>query len=140
MAALNETSTDSAYVYGRLLALLEDIQYQAQGKLNNTIIDRFFSAATATPAPIITLLIRNAEKAHLPKIRRARGNGAYVALKDKIGHLNALIASNPYRKSLDLEEQSRFLLGYYLQRADTRARITSAQEKKKTSSEGENKE
>ncbi len=145
MSALDETNTDSAYVAGRLLAVLEDIQYQAQGKLNNTIIDRFFSAATATPGLILPILLRNAEKAHLPKIRRKngpRGWMIYNGIKNRLGRLHELLPATSYPPALSLEEQSRFLLGYYLQRA-ARAKKTEASESEPSENqdlEGNNKE
>lgn len=122
MTKWDETRTDPAYRCGGLLALLESIQYQAQGQINSTLIDRFFSAAAVTPERIFTMLVRKAEAAHLPKIRRTKGWGAYNRLKDDIGKL----APDPFPERHTLEQQADFLLGYYHKRADDRAKIQAA--------------
>lgn len=51
--ALDPTNTDVAYVLGRLFSLLEELQLRAAGKGNEpnaTIRDRYFGAASSTPA------------------------------------------------------------------------------------------
>ncbi|MGF1633211.1 MAG: type I-C CRISPR-associated protein Cas8c/Csd1, partial [Phycisphaerae bacterium] len=66
--ALNLERTDPAYVTGRLFALLEKIQSDSLGgELNATIKDRYFSAASATPALVFPRLIRLSQH-HLAKL------------------------------------------------------------------------
>ena len=47
--SLDPNETNPAYRLGRLFAALEGVQRAALGKVNATIRDRFFSAASATP-------------------------------------------------------------------------------------------
>ncbi len=45
--ALNEQSTQPAYVLGRLFAVLEKVQQEAIGNVNASIKDRYFTSACA---------------------------------------------------------------------------------------------
>ena len=58
--ALNETSSNSPYLLGRLFAVLEKAQQDAAApvKLNATIKDRFFTSACASPVIVFPLLMR----------------------------------------------------------------------------------
>jgi len=139
-AGLDETNADPPYVCGRLLAVLDNIQYRALGKVNVTVVDRYFSAATATPQTVLTTLVKRAKKAHLPKIRRAIGWGACQREEGAIENLLGLLspgstAENPAMEampaSLGPDGQAIFLLGYYHQRArytkERNERIAEAQ-------------
>jgi|GEM_PF-7071817 len=120
MPGLDEQTTDPAYVCGRLLALLEEIQARAQGDLNRNIIDRFFSIAVSSPRRALPIMIKLAKKAHLPKIRRAYRKGA-DEFEGQMGHLMGLLHPDPnsseaFPLTLQTERQAIFLLGYYHQR------------------------
>lgn len=65
--ALNEESNNKAYVLGRLFAVLEDLQQNANNGIVATIKDRYFNAACATPAAIFPVLMKLAG-AHLKKL------------------------------------------------------------------------
>ncbi len=110
--SLNRQSTDPAYTCGRLFATLESAQRSALGgKVNATIRDRYMGAASATPASVFPLLVRNAQN-HLGKLRKD-GKGQWLErdleeIQDKI--------ENGYPRSLKLEQQGKFFLGYYHQR------------------------
>jgi len=56
--SLDTQRRDIAYLLGRLFSVLEKAQLDALGKVNTTIKDRFFSAASATPASVFPRLIR----------------------------------------------------------------------------------
>jgi len=66
--SLNEERTDAAYLLGRLFAVLEKAQQDAAsgGKLNATIRDRYFGAASATPQSVFPVLLRLAQH-HMAK-------------------------------------------------------------------------
>lgn len=51
----------SAYHCGRLLAELEAVQREALGKVNTTLVDRYYGAASSTPAKVFGSLIRGAQ-------------------------------------------------------------------------------
>lgn len=104
---LNENSDNTAYRLGRLFALLEKAQQDAIPGLNATIKDRFFGAASATPAIVFPQLLRLAQH-HITKAE-------YGGLIDKkIEEVFSGIEKFPAH--LNLEEQGIFVLGYYHQR------------------------
>jgi CRISPR-associated protein Csd1 len=112
--ALDMTTTNSAYRLGRLFSVLERLQGAALGQRNATVRDRFYAAASATPALVFPSLIRNARN-HSKTIRTRIGAGLAEWFEDHIAEiLSGLTESFP--KTLRLEEQGRFALGYYHQR------------------------
>lgn len=116
---LNEQSNYLPYLLGRLFAVLEGVQQQANPKINTTIKDRYFNSASATPATVFPLLINLAQK-HLAKL----DGGMAVYYNRKITELNARITQTlPAR--LTLPEQSAFQIGYY---HETQKRYTKKEE------------
>ncbi len=106
-----------AYRMGRLFAVLESIQKQALGNdINATIRDRYWGSASATPALVFPMLIRNANN-HLAKIRKDDLAKKHLAvffdwqIRD-IEH--GMPTSWP--RNLNLQDQGRFAIGYYHQR------------------------
>ena len=91
MSQLDPTQENPAYLCGRLLAELDYIQYAALGKLNTTLVDRYFGAASTAPATVFGLLLVNANKAHLPKLRKSKP-GVYQALQKR---LEEIVAPTP---------------------------------------------
>jgi CRISPR-associated protein Csd1 len=112
--SLNPEETHRAYVCGRLLAIFEDIQRLALGKVNATVVDKFFGTFSVAPAMVLCRLFAGAQH-HLRKIR-GENPGACVALEKRLAEVSALLKSPPSGQ-LSLEEQGRFALGYYHQRA-----------------------
>lgn len=112
--SLDYESTNSAYRLGRLFALLERAQSAALPGLNATIKDRYFAAASATPARVFPLLIRNANH-HLASLKKGESSGLGHWLEKEIGEVwLGLEADLP--RSFSLEDQGRFCAGYYHQR------------------------
>ena len=107
--SLNPESKSIPYQLGRLFSVLESIQSAANPGINSTILDKYFSSASATPATVFPVLINLAQK-HLKKI----GGGLAVNLnKDLTAILGKLDDGFPAR--LSLAEQGAFQLGYYHQ-------------------------
>ncbi len=107
--ALNETSHYTPYVLGRLFAVLERIQQQANPGITTTIKDRYFNSACATPAAIFPTLLK-LSGSHLKKLK---ANSA-VYYRQMLGDLmNRLDMELP--KTQSPEEQGTFILGYYHQ-------------------------
>ena len=107
--ALNETSNYTPYVLGRLFAVLERIQQQADSGITTTIKDRYFNSACATPAAIFPTLLK-LSGSHLKKLK---ANSA-VYYRQMLGDLmNRLDMELP--KTQNPEEQGTFILGYYHQ-------------------------
>jgi len=109
--ALDRDYNNAAYQLGRLFAMIEIAQRMALGKLNAPVRDRYFGAASATPATVFPLLIRGMQN-HLAKLRK-EGKGGWVEreMDEIIG-----VLSPDWPRSLPLTEQGRFAVGYYHQR------------------------
>lgn len=105
--ALNEESTNIAYRLGRLFALLEKAQEDATPGLNATIKDRYFGAASATPASVFPILLRLAQH-HMAKAEYGRSTDKRI--EEVVGEIDRFPAH------LNLDEQGLFVLGYYHQR------------------------
>lgn len=108
---LQENSQDVAYTLGRLFAALEGIQQDAaDGALNATIKDKFFSSACATPNLVFPRLLKLAQ-AHLAKLDEGKRIYREKFLQDIIGRFD-----NPFPRTLTMEQQGMFILGYYQQK------------------------
>lgn len=104
---------NKAYQLGRLFAVLETAQRMALGRVNASIRDRYFGAASATPASVFPLLLRGAQN-HLAKLRKA-GKGGWIE-REIEDILDKLTLDLP--RAFPLAEQGRFAVGYYHQRKD----------------------
>lgn len=116
---LNEESRDRAYVLGRLFAVLEAIQEQANPGINATIKDRYFNAACGEPAVTFAQLLK-LSNSHLHKLTKEQA----IYYKKMLGELMDKLDDFP--KKLTLEEQGRFILGYYHQ---TQRRFTKKEDR-----------
>ena len=121
---LNKDNHDAAYLCGRLFAVLEKIQKDSVPgvKLNRTVKDTYFTSASATPAAIFARMIPLSQK-HLAKIEN---EGAVRYLDNLVTDIINDIAAFP--KTLSLEEQAEFILGYYQQNKDLYTKKTEKQE------------
>lgn len=109
---LDPSNPSPAYRLGRLFAVLERIQEDASGgpgKLNATIRDRYYGAASSTPVAVFTTLLR-LKNHHVAKLSRGRA----VQMERWIGEIMDGLADFP--RHLALPDQGRFALGYYHQR------------------------
>jgi CRISPR-associated protein Csd1 len=116
-----------AYACGRLLAVLESIQKAALGSVNASLTDRYYGSASSTPAVAFPPLLRGA-RAHLSKLRKAK-TGAYKALEERLEEVMVILPTFP--KTLGLQQQGLFGLGYYHQRASDRAAAKAKSEANK---------
>ena len=121
MVALEPEHPDPAYHCGRLLAVIEDVQRAALPGVNATIVDRYYGAASSTPAVVFGALLRGAQP-HLAELERDR-RGAYVNLQRRLEEVCTRIGEWP--TTLPLKDQALFSLGYYHQRARDRAEAMS---------------
>ena len=124
MVALEPEHPSPAYHCGRLLAVIEDVQRAALPGVNATIVDRYFGAASSTPAVVFGALLRGAQP-HLAKLERDR-RGAYVNLQRRLEEVVGQI--NDWPTTLALKDQALFSLGYYHQRAHERAEAAARRE------------
>ncbi|MDR2787829.1 MAG: type I-C CRISPR-associated protein Cas8c/Csd1, partial [Candidatus Accumulibacter sp.] len=111
--SLNKQSTLPGYRLGRLFAVLENAQRSALGgQINATIRDRYYGAASATPASIFPVLLRNTQN-HLSKLRKEKP-GVAVNLEKEIREIvDDLPETLP--SNLKIVAQGQFAIGYYHQ-------------------------
>lgn len=111
--SLDKEAGNPGYRLGRLFAVLESAQRLALGdKVNATIRDRYYGAASATPAMVFPMLLRNTQN-HLSKIRKDKPGLAVNLERDIAEIIDGLQSQFP--RSLRLEDQGRFAIGYYHQ-------------------------
>ena len=108
---LDKGNNHQGYLCGRLFAVLDKIQYEANNI--SSIRERYMNAASATPsavfATILNLSVHHAEK--LDEGRRIY----FEKLKQEIFEK---MSANGFPTHLDLQDQGRFFVGYYHQRQD----------------------
>lgn len=107
MPEYNPKSPNPAYHCGAIMAVYADIQKTAMPDVNAGVIQRYYAAASQTPAMVIGQLARlsnyhqsKIESGWLIKLYEELLNNAYVALGDVVP------------VTLNLEEQAYFALGY----------------------------
>lgn len=108
---LNEASKDTAYVLGRLFAVLESIQMDTNPGIKATIRDRYFNSACAAPASVFPVLFK-LKNSHLKKLEREKASAKKYYEKLLTELMTKLEA---FPKQLLLEAQGDFMLGYYHQ-------------------------
>ena len=116
-------TSDTAYNLGRLLAVFEELQdkYHNYEKKGPGVVERYYAAASSAPASAFPILCRLARH-HLSKVRREDEKGAYWIEKritDVMSKFQSASLGQPptFPRVLTLEEQGRFALGFYQQKA-----------------------
>lgn len=118
---LDHDNKHPAYRLGRLFAVLERIQEESAGgigKLNSTIRDRYYGAASSSPATVYPVLLK-LKNHHVSKLDERARRILYRAFEDNrsdeyIGQILQYVSDIPAH--LPLPDQGRFALGYYHQR------------------------
>ena len=110
--SLNLKSTNKAYTIGRLFAVLEKLQYEANN--DSTIRERYFASASTNPKLVFPSLLNLAQH-HIAKVDSAKDD---LASKYYDADISKLLwnLDNEFPAVLNLEEQGLFILGYYHQR------------------------
>ena len=117
-----------AYLCGRLLAMFDALQYQANGgEPNQTVSDRYYSLASTQPQLAFPKLEDLGLK-HLRKVRRDN-RGAAVSIEREMDNLRQRLGT-AFPPAFSLVDQGRFALGYHHQRAATLQRAREAKEAK----------
>lgn len=107
---LDKENLNQGYLCGRLFAVLENLQYAANGQ--DTIRSSYMNAASSTPAAVFPTILKlsNSHYGKLAKDKKGLAN-FYDNQKKEI---MALIQDFP--STLALNDQGRFFLGYYHQK------------------------
>jgi len=116
--SLDPGNMNIGYRLGRLFAILEKIQSDAQGSPNATIRDRYYGAASGTPSTVFGTLMR-LKNHHLAKL----SDGLRIARERQIADIIGGIADFP--PHLKLDDQGRFAIGYYHQMQDLYTKKTT---------------
>ncbi|HOK82565.1 MAG TPA: type I-C CRISPR-associated protein Cas8c/Csd1 [Clostridia bacterium] len=115
--SLNEATNNTAYLLGRLFAILEVLQKNANPGINATIKDRYFSSACATPASVFPTLLKLAQN-HLKKLEGKKYEKKISEIEKKISEIFEKLDGVSMPNNLTLEEQGIFIIGYYHQNND----------------------
>lgn len=129
--SLNVEAQEPAYRLGRLFAVLEKAQQEAAGgpnRLNATIKDRYFNAASSNPAAVFPILIKLAQH-HI-------GKAKFGDFRDREMQ-EILDGVDQFPAHLDLQRQGLFVLGYYHQKQHFFQQIKAATENKQAAMEAE---
>ena len=118
MPYLNEAHLHPAYQCGRLMAVLAALQRSALGDVGAGVVQRYYAAASSTPALVLGRLVRTGQF-HLGKLK----GGLAHWYESKLASISSRLKDNVPR-TLDLEGQSLFALGYYQQMAADRKKKT----------------
>lgn len=110
--SLDDSNTNIGYRLGRLFAILEKIQSEANPGIKATIRDRFYSSASGTPISVFSTLMR-LKIHHLAKMENS---GRRIYFEKLISEVMSPI--NDFPPHLPLPDQGRFAIGYYHQMND----------------------
>ncbi len=112
---VNPEHPSAAYQCGRLLAVLAGLQRAALGDVGAGVVQRFYAATSQSPGLLIGRLVANARN-HLGKL----DGGLAWWYEERIAEIMGQLGDGAPR-TLSLEGQGLFALGYYQQIASMRA-------------------
>ena len=111
---MDPNNREPGYLMGRLLAVVERMQQLALGDVNATVIDRYFSGASATPGAVMPRLLKNMRH-HASKAKDQDGKGGTARWLDK--EADAILSDlASFPAYLPIEQQGLFVLGYHHER------------------------
>lgn len=105
---LDKENTNQGYLCGRLFAVLDKIQDEANNQ--HSIRERYMNSASATPAAVFATIL-NLSYHHSEKLNEGR-KVWFEKIKQEIVDK---ISPDGFPAHLDLQDQGRFFVGYYQQ-------------------------
>lgn len=109
---LDKDNTNQGYLCGRLFAVLDKIQEEANNQ--HSIRERYMNSASSTPAAVFSTIL-NLSNHHVENLKNEGRKIYFEKLKQEI--INKIDADG-FKAQLDLQDQGRFFIGYYHQRQD----------------------
>ena len=109
---LDKDNTNQGYLCGRLFAVLDKIQEEANNQ--HSIRERYMNSASSTPAAVFSTIL-NLSNHHFDNLKSEGRKIYFEKLKQEI---ISKIDANGFKAQLDLQDQGRFFIGYYHQRQD----------------------
>ena len=108
---LDKDNNNQGYLCGRLFAVLDKIQEEANNI--SSIRERYMNAASATPSTVFATIL-NLSQHHAEKLNEGR-KISFEKIKQEIFDK---LPADGFPTHLDLQDQGRFFVGYYHQRQD----------------------
>lgn len=109
---LDKDNNNQGYLCGRLFAVLDKIQEEANNQ--HSIRERYMNSASSTPAAVFSTIL-NLSNHHVENLKNEGRKIDFEKLKQEI---MSKIDANGFKAQLDLQDQGRFFIGYYHQRQD----------------------
>ena len=109
---LDKDNTNQGYLCGRLFAVLDKIQEEANNQ--HSIRERYMNSASSTPAAVFSTIL-NLSNHHAENLKNEGRKIYFEKLKQEI---ISKIDAGGFKPQLDLQDQGRFFIGYYHQRQD----------------------
>lgn len=109
---LDKENNNQGYLCGRLFAVLDKIQEEANNQ--HSIRERYMNSASSTPAAVFSTIL-NLSNHHVENLKNEGRKIYFEKLKQEI---ISKIDADGFRPQLDLQDQGRFFIGYYHQRQD----------------------
>lgn len=109
---LDKENTNQGYLCGRLFAVLDKIQEDANNQ--HSIRERYMNSASSTPAAVFSTIL-NLSNHHVENLKNEGCKIYFEKLKQEI---ISKIDADGFKAQLDLQDQGRFFIGYYHQRQD----------------------
>ena len=106
---LDKSNTNQGYLCGRLFAVLDKIQEDANGI--SSIRERYMNAASATPASVFATIL-NLSSHHMEKLTN---DGKKIFFEKMKQEIMDKIPATGFPAHLNLQDQGRFFIGYYHQ-------------------------
>lgn len=106
---LDKDNTNPGYLCGRLFAVLDKIQEDAN-KINS-IRDRYMNSASSTPSVVFPTIL-NLSSHHAEKL----SEGSKIFYEKIKQEIISKLSSDGFPAHLNLQDQGRFFVGYYHQR------------------------
>lgn len=109
---LDKDNTNQGYLCGRLFAVLDKIQEEANNQ--HSIRERYMNSASSTPAAVFSTIL-NLSNHHVENLKNEGRKINFEKLKQEI---ISKIDADGFKAQLDLQDQGRFFIGYYHQRQE----------------------
>lgn len=107
---LDKQNLNPGYLCGRLFAVLEGLQFAANGQ--DTIRASYMNAASSTPSAVFPTILK-LSNSHYSKLAKDK-KGLAIFFDNQKKEIMAMIQDFP--DTLELGDQGRFFLGYYHQK------------------------
>lgn len=109
---IDKENTNQGYLCGRLFATLEYLQERSSNGVNS-IRGRYMNAASATPSAVFATIL-NLSVHHAEKLDK----GGQIFFEQLKSEIIDKISAKGFPAHLSLQDQGRFMVGYYQQRQE----------------------